>query len=230
MNKSYKSFFIIVIIITMYIYTFLILKTYLFYTLNDTLLISLYLLVPLTILLIIYYLCNRHNSIKLNINYGFFILSFLFFIAIILYYICYALVFVYHFSTIIVALLGAFSIIFLFISFYQDLEIKRNALEYIYFSLMYIVAQFLFIVFITFLFYDYIKVANPNRYEFVKCHFCSSSELTSFPKEIPKNALNVTLKYIEYAEGSSYVKNLILRFDVKISEDKIQHFEYTSKK
>lgn len=226
MNKSNKSFFLIIIIVTMYINIFLILKSFLFCRLNDTLILAFYVSIPLIILLIIYFLCNKHKSIKLNINYSFFIFSFLFFVSITLYYICYAFVFIYDFNIIIVSLLVIFSIIFLFISFYKNFEINRNALQYIPISLIYIIAQFLLIVFINFLFYDTIKVSNPNRYEFVKYHFYSSSELTSFPKEIPKNALNVSLKYIEHKEISSYQKSFRLEFDINVSKDKVQHFEY----
>ena len=143
---------------------------------------------------------------------------------------CYAFVISYNFNTKIALLLCFISIILLFLSFYKNFEMNRNSIKYIYITLFFITIQFLFLVFVNFVSYDSIKVSNPNRYKFVKYHFYSSSELTSFPEEIPKNALNIFFQYIEFTDNTlrrfEYHKSLRLEFDIKTSENKIQHFEY----
>ena len=233
MKKSNKAFFIIILIISIYIDTFFVCKSILFYELNKNLLIHLlYILTPLVILLIIYFLFNMHNSIELSINYWLFIFSFLLFASIILYYICYAFLIIYNFNTVIVFWLSIISAILLLLSFHKNFEINVNIfkyLKYILISFYFIVLQFLFLAFLYFLLYEHTIVTNPNRYEFVKYHFYSPSELTSFPKEIPKNALNVSLQYTEYSDSVEPYnhKCIWLDFDIKTPQNKIQHFKYT---
>lgn len=226
MKKQTRAFLIMVTFILLCIDIFYIVQTFLFYTFNESIKFAGIVIIPLLLLLLIYFINNRLTSDKIVINIGFLVCSLVSFIFSLIYYICYLLLIIKKPSVIPFLLSSLLFVIFIILSFKKNFKINAEFII-IYFVVLFTIllfAQFVFISVASF-FSSSDSVFNINRYEYVKYYYFSPEEVSELPDKIPPDATNIVF-YFDIDTLGGTCRELKLEYDSETIANDTHHAEY----
>lgn len=224
MNKSYKTLLLCSIIFLSYVNLNFIFDVLYRYTFSEiSVKVILVMLIPLVLLSLCYLIMLRHSE-KLSINLAFFMLSLFSLLLVQIHKFLYYYLLIDNISNIFICIMYVFFITFLILAFFKNFENKINSVVvFICFILPISFVMQLFIITLTeFKAFGFSAYTNPNRYEFVKCHYLMDKEFSNLPDKLPSDATNIIFDYTYLMN----TKSIHLKYNSLTIDNEEHYIEY----